>query len=415
MKKKLVVIAAAAGIAAILAGGAGLYFMTAPSLTFARKWEQGETEGLGELYSTRIQGRVLEEKLLRKKMEGKAESLAADYLAGRTEYESAMEKLGALQEIPLYFMESELENSIESIGKPQDQKTADREDTEKQESAEAETKPSDAETEAAVLVTETPAETETERSAETEKPTETEETAPETTAEPETPEKTEAPTETEPPTETEAPTETEIPTETEAPKETESETEKAAETEAPTESQRPSADSEDPGSVTILDLSDRDLAELPDLSIYPNLEILGINLNRISDLSPCADAPKLREIYAAGNNFTTIDPLYGMTALEELGLSGSAVSDISAAASLPNLKRLDVRRTRVSDISMLSDLTSLEMVLLSYSNVTSIEPLMNLPNLKEVSIKGLGIPQEEIDEFTRLHPDCILYIVEETQ
>ena len=47
MKKKLVVIAAAAGIAAILAGGAGLYFMTAPSLTFARKWEQGETEGLG--------------------------------------------------------------------------------------------------------------------------------------------------------------------------------------------------------------------------------------------------------------------------------------------------------------------------------------------------------------------------------
>ena len=46
---------------------------------------------------------------------------------------------------------------------------------------------------------------------------------------------------------------------------------------------------------------------------------------------------------------------------------------------------------------------------MSFSNVTTLRPIMDLPKLKVISIRGLNIPESEINEFIQKHPACTVY------
>ncbi len=167
-------------------------------------------------------------------------------------------------------------------------------------------------------------------------------------------------------------------------------------------------DNTDP-SVIELDISSSGLTELPDLSKYPNLETLNAVSNSISDFSAVSESRKLKTLWIAGNPFDSLEFLRGMDSIENLGIGESSLSDISVVTSLPNLRILDFWYTNVSDISMLSGMNGLEEVYMSYSNVTTLQPIMNLPNLRVISIRGLDIPESEISEFVRKHPNCRIY------
>ena len=54
-------------------------------------------------------------------------------------------------------------------------------------------------------------------------------------------------------------------------------------------------------------------------------------------------------------------------------------------------------------------MTELEWLLIDDTRVTTLKPIMQLPKLKALSMYRLSIPEEEIDEFIRLHPDCKIY------
>ena len=198
------IIAALLGFVLILAGGALLYFLNSPALRFESDFDQGRTEELPDLYNRKIRGRPIEENLLRLRMNGKAEKLAEDYLLRRSDYETTVRKLSVLQEIPLYFLENEIESSLLDIEKRH------RKETGEEEAANAgEQVPGDAED------TDAPAE-DTGASDAPEESTEPTEEAAETVTETEAPEETEAAA-----TETETEKATEKPTEKETEKPTE--------------------------------------------------------------------------------------------------------------------------------------------------------------------------------------------------
>jgi internalin A len=51
----------------------------------------------------------------------------------------------------------------------------------------------------------------------------------------------------------------------------------------------------------------------------------------------------LRELRLAGNLFTDLSPLRGLTTLRNLELTGNSITDLSALSRLTNLTRLDLR------------------------------------------------------------------------
>ena len=58
-----------------------------------------------------------------------------------------------------------------------------------------------------------------------------------------------------------------------------------------------------------MDLSNKKLRELPDLSIYVNLVKLDCSLNNLKCINKCNLPPYLKELICYGNNLTELDDL----------------------------------------------------------------------------------------------------------
>ncbi len=83
------------------------------------------------------------------------------------------------------------------------------------------------------------------------------------------------------------------------------------------------------------------------------------------------------------------------------------ISDISCLANCPKLEFLEIQTTNVSDISALSGLKNLRHLNICYLyELDDISPIMDL-ELERLWIGDLSpVPQEQIDEYQRLHPKC---------
>ena len=158
----------------------------------------------------------------------------------------------------------------------------------------------------------------------------------------------------------------------------------------------------DMAKLTNLHAIERDIHDLTGLESATNLEILKLNKNFISDLSPLAGLKNLKEAWLTGGPaddgvpgmITDLSPLAGLTNLEGLALWKLSIYDISALQGLTKLRWLELGHNdgKVSDISPLANLTGLKRLLLyGMGNFSDISPLANLTGLRNLSLHGHAI------------------------
>ena len=134
----------------------------------------------------------------------------------------------------------------------------------------------------------------------------------------------------------------------------------------------------------------RNIKNLKGLEAATNLEILGLNHNSISDLSPFTGSIRLRNVSLRNNNISDISPLSGLVNLEGLDISLNHVSDLSPLTGLINLQWLSVAENLVTDLSPLAGLIKLEGVSISENPIADLTPLSGLTNLQ--SFHSWGTP-----------------------
>jgi len=112
-------------------------------------------------------------------------------------------------------------------------------------------------------------------------------------------------------------------------------------------------------------ITDKKLASLVETGKIPaDVTHLTLNDNLISDLSPLAGLPNLRELHIGKNKIEDLSPIASMTGIGILTLSNNKIKDITPLQSLNKLTVLDLSNNKISNINPLSSVTSLKMVIL---------------------------------------------------
>ncbi len=121
------------------------------------------------------------------------------------------------------------------------------------------------------------------------------------------------------------------------------------------------------------------------------LERIDAVYKEIESLEGLQHAPNLRLLDLDGNRISDLTPLVNLTSLEELGLDRNRVSDISPLAGLINLQVLTTNENRTSDLTPLANLRNLEVLVIDRNNITDISPLLGLTNLRILKMFSNGI------------------------
>lgn len=162
--------------------------------------------------------------------------------------------------------------------------------------------------------------------------------------------------------------------------------------------------------LRVLKLNDNGLSSIEDLRgrAIP-LEVLHLQNNEISDLTPIASYTSISELILFNNAITTIDDLSGMSDLTAIDLSDNAISDFSELRLIEGLRDINLSRNAIVFIPDLSDawpqLRSLDLhsnalvdvsgveghptlvELILYNNgLTVLEGIRNLPELERLVV-----------------------------
>ena len=138
-----------------------------------------------------------------------------------------------------------------------------------------------------------------------------------------------------------------------------------------------------------IDLTDNDVTDLSPLAHAPNIRELRVGGEiSVSDVRPLAALRKLRLLQVSHGRVQDISGLGGLVELRELDLRFNEISDISALAGLTNLELLSLDKNPVSDLSPLAGLTRLERLWMRYAMVSDVSPLANLGRLGSLDLRG---------------------------
>ncbi|EKS8444446.1 leucine-rich repeat domain-containing protein [Listeria monocytogenes] len=148
--------------------------------------------------------------------------------------------------------------------------------------------------------------------------------------------------------------------------------------------------------LEVLDLSGNQISDITPLSNLTNLSSLYLNNNQISDISPLSNLTDLVDLTLQGNQISDISSLSNLTDLVDLTLQGNQISDISSLANLTNLKNLYLNNNQISDISPLSNLTNLKNLYLNNNQISDISPLSNLTNLRWLGLEDQKISASKV-------------------
>ena len=128
---------------------------------------------------------------------------------------------------------------------------------------------------------------------------------------------------------------------------------------------------------------DLKISNISALKYFPNLRILELRNNNISDLNVVIGLKSLKMLDLAGNPVFSIEPLQSSTSIRWLNLSGSRIEN--------------------AQLAPISSLTQLEWLdLSSVPGISSIEPLAELTNLKSLYLDNLAVDFTPIAGLTNL-------------
>ncbi len=125
------------------------------------------------------------------------------------------------------------------------------------------------------------------------------------------------------------------------------------------------------------------ITSLEDIQKLPNLAILGLAGQQISDIS-VLEQTNISKLVLCDNMITDISPLTNMPCITELYISGNPISSIAALSEVPTLTLLDVSDTFVTDLTPLhgSRLQSLSLFNVPIEDYSVLSGLQQLETLK---------------------------------
>lgn len=148
------------------------------------------------------------------------------------------------------------------------------------------------------------------------------------------------------------------------------------------------------------------IATLKDVKLLPNLEMLYVNYQTLSDISALSELSYLSEVNLRHTFVEDISVLSDMSHLRRITLYDTHVTDMSALASCPMLDFLDAGETKIVSLDTLpSSLQTLSLkraailslngierfqrlqkLYLSNTDLADLEPLARAPQLRDVYI-----------------------------
>jgi len=147
----------------------------------------------------------------------------------------------------------------------------------------------------------------------------------------------------------------------------------------------------------------RNFYRIDSLSNLTNLQMLWLDDNRISDISPLSSLTNLQHLGLENNLISNISPLKNLVNLMELRLSDNKITDIGPLTGLKKLTALSIDNNQISDITPLADLTQIGLftvweregikihLCLSNNKISDISPLLRNKGLGEgdgVDLRG---------------------------
>ena len=133
------------------------------------------------------------------------------------------------------------------------------------------------------------------------------------------------------------------------------------------------------------------LANLDDLKLLPNLQVLHINYQTLTDISALAELKYLTEINLRHTFVEDISALVGMWHLRSLNLFDTRVADVTALASCPELNMLDVGGTLIISLDALPETSTVESLSLAKLPLSSIDGIERFGQLKSLSLHNTGL------------------------
>ena len=130
------------------------------------------------------------------------------------------------------------------------------------------------------------------------------------------------------------------------------------------------------------------IADVSPLAGLTGLAWLVLSYNEIADVSPLAELTGLRWLVLSHNKIAEVGPLAGLTSLRWLVLSHNEIADVGSLAGLTGLRWLDLYSNEISNVGSLAELTALSRLDLSYNEIREVGPLAGLASLRDLYLRG---------------------------
>ena len=122
------------------------------------------------------------------------------------------------------------------------------------------------------------------------------------------------------------------------------------------------------------------------------ISVLWIYNNKITDITPLSELNNLVDLNLGGNGISDITPLAGMSGLIELHLWSNLISDVTPLAGLSELTILSLNENRIRDITPLAALSGLTVLFLHENPISDITPLAGMHSLRLVTLGNSAEP-----------------------
>ncbi len=139
------------------------------------------------------------------------------------------------------------------------------------------------------------------------------------------------------------------------------------------------------------------IASLADAALMPNLQVLMIGNQRVTDLSPLGNLKRLTDLDLDKNPVSDISAIGGLPNLESIGVNETKVTDLTPLAACPALKKMVLNSIPCDDFSFLASMGDIE-----YLHIVNIKPEKVLPHLRGKSARQLRLGYVALPSVTDL-------------
>jgi len=130
------------------------------------------------------------------------------------------------------------------------------------------------------------------------------------------------------------------------------------------------------------DIKNGDISVLADIVKMPNLVILCLPFQQITDIAPLKGLEKLEKLELNGNPIIDISSLSELESLQTISLQETRVADTSPLSTLVKLRYININGNRCNDYEFLKYVGSIEYLDLSFAAPEKVLPLLNGKKVK---------------------------------